>query len=73
MLIKELDSSTIKTLAYDKDVNKLWLRFKSGALYEYQGVDLSVAQELVNAESAGHFFHENIKDKYTYEKVDETV
>jgi hypothetical protein len=71
MFIKEVESSSIKTVAYDKDEEKLWLRFKSDALYEYTGVEQQVAKDLVKAESKGHFFHENIKNKYPYAKVEE--
>ena len=71
MFIKEVESSSIKSVAYDKDEGKLWLRFKSDALYEYQGVDQQVAKDLVGAESKGKFFHENIKNKFSYTKVEE--
>jgi len=71
MFIKEVESSSIKSVAYDKEESKMWLRFKSDALYEYQGVELQVAKDLVSAESKGKFFHENIKNKYPYTKIDE--
>jgi hypothetical protein len=72
MLLQEFDSSTIKTVAYDKDEGKMWLRFQHGGLYEYRGVDLETVTNLIKAESKGHFFHECIKDKFTdFEKVEE--
>jgi len=71
MFIKEVDSSSIKSVAYDKDEGKLWLRFKNDALYEYTGVSEQVAKSLVSAESKGRYFRENIKDNdnFTCEKV----
>jgi hypothetical protein len=71
MFITEVDSTSIKSVAYDKEEEKLWLRFKSDALYEYRGVQEQMVKELVTAESKGKFFHENIKNKFDYEKVEE--
>ena len=71
MFITEVDSTSIKSVAYDKEEEKLWLRFKSDALYEYRGVQEQTVKELVTAESKGKFFHENIKNKFDYEKVEE--
>jgi hypothetical protein len=70
-IITEVDSTSIKSVAYDKEEEKLWLRFKSDALYEYRGVQEQTVKELVTAESKGKFFHENIKNKFDYEKVEE--
>ena len=69
MFIEEVDSSCIKSVACDQEEGKMWLRFKSGDLYEYQGVDLQVAKDLAEAESVGKYFQENIKNKYECNKV----
>jgi hypothetical protein len=71
MLLRKVDSSAILTVAYDKEEKKLWIRFTSGDLYEYRGVEQQVVQNLLEADSKGHFVHENIKDKYDYERVEE--
>jgi len=71
MFIKsDFKSSTIQSIAYDKDEKKLWLTFKSG-LYEYEGVEPELADALVESESKGKFFSANIKDKFTFVKVEQ--
>jgi hypothetical protein len=47
----------------------LSLQFKNGTIYKYKDVPAHVRDELVNAESFGKFFAENIKDKFVTEKV----
>jgi len=69
MFMKEVESSTLKTVVYDKDQEKMWLTFKSDALYEYRAVPQQLVKDLVDAESKGKFFHENIKNKFDFEKV----
>ena len=72
MLLQEFtDSSAISTVAFDKDESKMWLRFTTGHLYEYRGVNQQVVMDLMQAPSKGVFYHENIKDKYESEKVEE--
>ncbi len=72
MFIKnDIKSSTIKAIAYDPDEKKLWLTFKSENLYEYNDVEREIADALVEAESKGKYFNQNIKDKYTWVKVEE--
>ena len=72
MILQEFNSSSIKTMAYDKDEKKLWLRFNSGDLYEYRDVDRETALNLIKADSKGRFFHEHIKPIFTdCEKVEE--
>jgi hypothetical protein len=74
MLIKhDVGSSMIKAMAYDPDEKKLWLTFKSDALYEYRGVDQSLVNGFLEAESKGKYFRENIKDapELEFEKVEQ--
>lgn len=71
MLLREVDSTAILTVAYDKDEKLMWLRFTSGDLYEYRGVEMQTVTGLLEAESKGHFYQENIKDKFDYERVEE--
>ena len=70
-ILNDVDSSAIDSIAYDKDEKKLWIRFTSGSLYEYRNVEESTVNELDEAESKGKYFHNNIKDRFDYEKVDE--
>ena len=52
-----------------QSINILRIVFTSGNIFDYYGIDKTVFEEFVKAESIGKFFHANIKDKYQYEKV----
>ncbi len=71
-------SSTIGQIGFVADhvlalnqrpINIMRIVFTSGNIFDYYGVDKTVFEEFVKAESIGKFFHANIKDKYQYEKV----
>lgn len=47
----------------------LFVRFKNGQEYEYEGVPAGLYQQLLCAPSKGSFFHENIKS-YPCKKVE---
>mgnify|MGYP003150646221 CR=1 FL=1 len=63
------DSSMIEKCFYDYSANKLKVRFKSGALYEYNDVSHETWASLCGADSQGKFFNENIKHKYDYSQL----
>lgn len=63
------DSSTIKSLEYDFDSEKLIVEFKAGSKYLYRDVPEDVAREFFLAESKGKHFAEHIKDDYVTEKI----
>ena len=48
---------------------KLEVEFKGGAVYQYSGVSVGVQISLINAESVGKFFAENIKNSYSFKKL----
>lgn len=63
------DSSTIKSLEYDFDSEKLVVEFKAGSKYLYRDVPEVVAREFFLAESKGKHFAAHIKDDYVTEKI----
>jgi len=73
LIVNDVESSTIKAIAYDEDEKKLWLTFKSDAMYEYLNVEPAIVNELVDAESKGKYFAAHIKNKpeYAYSKVEQ--
>ncbi|MDQ7877788.1 KTSC domain-containing protein [Microbacterium sp. QXD-8] len=64
-----LDSAAIASAGYDADMAVLELEFSSGELYRYFAVPPSVYRGLRDAESAGRFFRERIRDVYPSEHV----
>ena len=61
-------SSNLQSVGYDADSLTLEIEFDNG-VYQYSGVPEAVHRGLINASSAGRFFHRNIKGKYTCVKV----
>jgi hypothetical protein len=47
----------------------MWVIFKDGAHYIYNGVKPAVHAALMKSPSKGKFFHANIKGKYQHSKL----
>lgn len=62
-------SGMIKSIGYDDVEKLLTLEFNSGGSYQYSDVPKEVFDGLLNAESAGKYFHAIIKGKYDSEKI----
>ena len=61
-------SSTIRQADYDHLLGSLTIHFNSGGVYQYVGVKRQVFVDLQEAESAGRYFHANVKGKYDFLK-----
>lgn len=57
-------SSNILGYRYDAATQTLTLEFRQGGVYHYHGVPASVVDSLRDADSAGSFFHRQIKGRY---------
>jgi hypothetical protein len=64
-----VSSSNLRTVGYDPDSSTLEIEFKSGAVYQYQGVPQAEFDAFMNAGSKGTYFHANIKDRYATIKL----
>ena len=66
-----MQSSAIKSLEYQfvDGRPQLDIVFKSGGVYRYFDVPLSIFNQLVNAESHGKFFQKNIRGNYKFERM----
>lgn len=62
-------SSNLGSVGYDANQRTLEIEFKSGGLYEYYDVPIEVHDELMNAESHGKYFNENIKESYESKRI----
>ena len=75
-----VESSKILQVGYDEATSTLGIKFKPSKKnpgfmpeYHYSNVPVEMFNELVNAESIGRYFDDNIKSdpaSYPYEKVD---
>lgn len=64
-----IDSAAIASAGYDADTAVLELEFTSGDVYRYFAVPPSVHRALREADSAGRFFQERIREVYPSEHV----
>ena len=62
-------SSNIKSIGYDVATSTLEVEFHNGGVYQYSGVPESVYVGLMQAASHGSYFHQHIRDRYSYIKV----
>ena len=58
-------SSNIAAVDYDADTLTLTIQFKSGRSYSYAHVPAGEYQNLLNAQSVGRYFAQNIKNVYS--------
>ena len=65
-----MSSSNIKEIAYNSKNKELHIRFTSGALYTYFEVPESAFTDFKNADSAGGYFSSEIKNVFTYERIE---
>jgi hypothetical protein len=64
-----VSSSNLRSVGYESNSSTLEIKFRSGGLYQYYNVPLSVYIGLMDASSHGKYFHRNIKGKYGYCKI----
>jgi hypothetical protein len=66
---QRVQSSPMTFLRYHDDTRELDITFTSGKIYRYQNVPLELYIELLDAESKGAFFNDNIKDEFVSSEV----
>lgn len=64
-----VDSSLVRSVGYDAQNEILEIEFQSGGVYQYFDVPALVHEELMNAGSKGHYFLDEIRDLYGYQRV----
>jgi hypothetical protein len=57
----KLESSAIESIHYDENLDNLRVTFHSGGSYDYPSVPKEKVLGLLSAESAGKYFHQNIR------------
>lgn len=63
-------SAQVSAFGYDHATKTLELRFRSGGVYHYEDVPLSVFDGLKCCESVGTFLGTQIKGKFRYKRVE---
>ena len=65
-------STAIDRIRYKETHGKLFVKFRDGGEYVYVGVPGEVHRSFVDAESRGRFFHDQIRDRYPYNRLDDS-
>ena len=66
---KPVDSSMIRSIAYDLDARQLAIEFQSGAIYYYWDVPEGVHRGIMLASSKGAYFLETVRDQFICERI----
>ena len=70
IIMNSVDSTALSMVGYDSDYHVLKVQFKnSGEYYIYYDVPQSTYYDLLNADSIGSFFYDNVRMSFEYEKV----
>ncbi|MDO7977728.1 KTSC domain-containing protein [Oceanotoga teriensis] len=65
-----VESSNLLEVGYDENNELLYVRFKNNSLYFYKGVPKFQYETLLNSQSVGRYFANNIRNFYPYEKIE---
>jgi hypothetical protein len=66
---REVDSTNLKSVSYDRKSRQLFIEFQSGPVYRYEKVSYYRYRKLLHADSHGRYFNTNIRMKYVYERM----
>ena len=62
-------SSNLASVGYDKNQNILEIEFKSGSVYQYDGVPERIFVALLQAPSKGKFFWSYVRDCFCTRRI----
>jgi hypothetical protein len=64
-----VQSSMMTRVDYDDEACELDVTFTTGKIYRYSNVPCEIYEGLLDAESKGQFFNQNIKDAFAFVEV----
>ena len=64
-----VQSKMLAAVAYNRDWQQLYLKFRSGEIYCYKGVPVEQYQELLAADSKGKYFRGCILNRYPDQRI----
>ncbi len=69
MLRQIVNSSSLRSIGYDRTTETLEVEFKHGRVYRYSGVPADLWNQLRRAESVGVFFQNHVRDNFPTSRV----
>ena len=64
MLREVVESSSLRSVGYDRTTQTLEIEFRSGGVYRYNDVPDTVWSELRRSASKGKFFQDRVRDHF---------
>ena len=64
MLREVVESSSLKSIGYDRKTRTLEIEFANGGVYRYEDVPAELWTELRQSASKGRFFQQRIRDHF---------
>lgn len=68
-MIKTPESTSIESFGYEENGRRLFIRFRGGWVYSFNGVPQTLLSDLHAAPSKGDFFANFIKNVYSYVEI----
>ena len=62
-------SSNLKRVSYNSRSHEMLIQFQSGAVYQYWDVPGNISQGLIQSDSPGKFFNQNVRNRFNYKRV----
>ena len=66
---KDVESSTISTIGYDKSESTLEIEYKNGMIYQHFDVPRKTYKKLMKSSCVDHFLNTSIKNVYPYKSI----
>jgi hypothetical protein len=60
----DVTSSVIERIDYDDEEGCLYVAFRNGRVYRYDGVPFDVYERLLSAKSKGGFYNRRVRNRY---------
>jgi hypothetical protein len=70
IVLTPVNSSNVAAVGYDPATARLYVVFRGGTLYAYEGVPPAVHAGLMAAPSKGRYLNDEIKGAYDYRRLD---
>jgi hypothetical protein len=64
-----VESTTVRSVGYQRRSRILEIEFQSGAVYQYVDVPARVYEQFWEAESKGKYFNDEIREAYGFVRV----
>jgi hypothetical protein len=68
-----VESTMLGSAGHDAQSTVLELQFRNGAVYQYFLVPPRIYRDLLQADSKGGYFNQNIRGKYSYQRVQDAT